>query len=140
MAGCLVDPERNTSDFLSTWLLAAFLDEPRAITSDILSYAHQVAFGRSNSSYHRAIALNVVALGGLHRDLARVGELIRKEFDPEVVRAAVVALARVGALDKPAIAAAARIAGIDATLDYLKGRTELPSLVLHGARVPIGKQ
>jgi excisionase family DNA binding protein len=140
IASYLVDPERNTSDFLSTWLLAAFLDEPRAITSDILSYARQVAFGRSNSSYHRAIALNVVALGGVHRDLAQVGEVIRKEFDPEVVRAAVVALARVGALDKPAIAAAARISGMDATLDYLKGRTELPSLVLHGARVPTGKR
>jgi hypothetical protein len=137
IASYLSDPERNTSDYLSTWMLAAFLDEPMAITPDILAYARTVAFTRSESSYHRAVALNVVALGGVRRDLDRIGDVVRREYDPEVVRASVVALARVGTLDKPTIAAAARISGIDTTIDYLRGRTDLPSLVLVGARVPI---
>lgn len=133
----LADPERNTSDYLSTWLLAAFLDEPLAITSGVLEYARSIAFDRACTSYHRAIAMSVVGLVVTPRDLARLREIVRREFDPEAVRGAVVALHRAGQLDKGTSTYAKRITGLDSTIAYLGGRRDVPSLIFAGVRVPV---
>lgn len=125
----LTDPERNTSDFLSTWLLAALLDEPNAVTLDVIHYSRSVAFDRAQSSYHRAIALNVVALGRRGRDIAALRDVVAREYDPEVVRAAVVALRRIAKLDRATAVKAQRVAGVATTIRYLQGRNDLPSLI-----------
>lgn len=128
------DSERNTSDFLSTWLLAAVLDEPHAATTSVVSYARGVAFDARASQYHRAVAMNVVALARNRRDIDRLRDIAMKEYDPEVVRGALVALKRAGSLDKSVAQRAGRINGIDMTLAYLKGRTSLPSLIFSTVR------
>ena len=134
----LNDPERNTSDYLSSWLLAAFLDEPNAISKELLGYVRRIALDRTHTSYHRALALNVLALGGTPLDLASIRDVIGKEYDPEVVRGAVVALRRVTKLDRATADKALRVAGIETTLDYLRGRNNLPSLISGGERIPLG--
>lgn len=133
----LEDPERNTSDYLSTWLLAAFLDDPTSISLGVRKYARRVAFDKSCSSYHRAVALNVVALRGDGRDISALRDIVHREYDPEVVRAALVGLKRAASLDKHTAAKARRIAGLEGTLSYLKGRTTLPSLIMASHRNPL---
>jgi len=55
------DPERNTSNYLSTWLLAAVLDERHAGTDEVVRYARGISFDATAPSYHRAFAMNVLA-------------------------------------------------------------------------------
>lgn len=132
----LTDPERNTSDYLSTWLLAALLDEPHAITPELLSYARSVALDRMKTSYHRAVAVNVVVLGRRQRDLIDLREIVKREFDPEIVRGVLVALHRVRQLDKATTNFARKVQGIQVTVDYLARHSDLPSLVMSGVRNP----
>ncbi len=94
----LFDAERNTSVYLSTWLLAVMLDVADAVPKPWIDYARGVATNRSEPGFHRAVALNVLVLSGRSSDIARIEDIIRHEFDPEVVRAAVVALFRIGRL------------------------------------------
>jgi len=131
------DPERNTSDYLSTWLLAAVLDEPHAVTEGILRYARAVAFDATARPYHRAVAMNVVSLARTRRDLDRLRATATSEYDPEVVRGALVALFRAHALDRAVADRARRIDGIDSTLDYLRGRKSLPSLIFSTVQNPV---
>lgn len=133
----LNDPERNTSDYLSTWLLAALLDEPHAVNSALLGYARGVALDKAQSSYHRAVALNVLALGRLPRDLEAIRKVVQFEYDPEVVRGALVALKRVGQLDRSIMAKAARVPSTAVTVDHLRTKGDLPSLVLRERRVKL---
>lgn len=134
----LLDPERNTSDYLSTWLLAAVLDEPHILDNQLLAYARNVALDRDQSSYHRAVALNVLALGRHARDLDAIRQVVQYEFHPEVVRGALVALKRVGQLDKTTMGKAARVAGGTATAEYLRSQADLPSLVVKERRNKVG--
>jgi len=131
------DPERNTSDYLSTWLLAAVLDEPHAATDDVVRYAKGVAFDPDARTYHRAVAMSVVALAQNRRDLDRLRDTASTGYDPEIVRGALVALFRAGALDKSVADRASRIDGIDSTLSYLKGRKTLPSLIFSSIQNPL---
>ena len=83
----LNDAERNTSPYLNCWLMAAMLDIPDAIPPEWITYARSVALDRAAPTYHRTIALNVLALGQQARDLTSLREVARREYDPEVVRA-----------------------------------------------------
>ena len=137
LAAYLEDPERNTSDFLSTWLLAALLDDPACVTDELSDYARRISFDRSESGYHRAVAFQVLALRSTSRDIAAMKGVVSREHDPEVVRGALVALFRTGKLDRSTASRAERIAGLDTTNSYLRGRSDLPSMIHRDKRSPI---
>lgn len=130
----LQDPERNTSKFLSTWLMAVMLDLEPPVPDEWVDYARGIACDRAQPTYHRAVALNVLSLSPHGRDLLRIEDVIRAEYDPEVVRAAVVALARVSRLSKSVEVRARRVRGLASTAEYLRGRSDLPSLVFPSRR------
>jgi len=132
----LEDPERNTSPFLSTWLMAAMTDMPAPLPSAWVNYARSIAFDRAQASFHRAVALNAVALGKQSRDLTSIEDVATGEFDPEIVRAAVVALKRSSALTRITASRASRIPGIEHTVAHLRGLADLPSLIFSGRRTP----
>lgn len=135
----LRDPERNTSTFLSAWLMAAMLDLEPPLPPEWIDYARAVALDRSQATFHRTIALNLLALGRHGRDITSIEDVIGREYDPEIVRAAVVALTRIGRLTRPLETRAQRIRGLDATIEYLRGTNSLPSLVVTDPRTPVRK-
>lgn len=130
----LNDPNRNTSPYLSTWLLAAMLDIPDAISTDWVAHARSVALDKGAPSYHRAIALNVLALGRHSRDVESIRDVVRREHDPEVVRAALVALRRVRSLTKDISDQSRRVVGLEGTVAYLRSVDSLPSLIFSSRR------
>jgi hypothetical protein len=130
----LCDSERNTSPYLSSWLLAAMLDIPDAVPVEWVGYARGIALDKGEPSYHRALALNVLALGRQSRDLESIKDVVRREHDPEVVRAALVALRRAGALTRDVGEQSRRIVGLESTVSYLRGRESLPSLIFSTRR------
>lgn len=133
----LFDSERNTSVYLSTWLLAVMLDVPDDVDPRWVDYARRVALDRSEPTFHRTIALNVLALGRQIRDLDSIRQVVRTEHDPEIVRAGLVALRRVGKLTRDVVSQSARIPSLRSTSDYLTGRSDLPSLVFRARRVQV---
>lgn len=137
VATFLEDPERNTAEYLSAWLLAGFADEPRGITARILRYARTVAYDSSAASFHRVIAMQVSAAGGTTNDETRLKDIINREYHPEVVRGALVALKRINKLDRAIAARATRIAGMAPSVEFLSPRHDLPSLLFGEQRVPL---
>jgi excisionase family DNA binding protein len=134
----LNDPERNTSTHLEAWLFAAMLEHPSRPPDTWLARARVVAFDKNAAHYHRTLAMNALALSSRASDIAQLRRVIASEHDPEVVRGALVALARVSKIDGPTEAVlAARHPGLSETRAYLKGRKDLPSLVYRGRTVPI---
>lgn len=131
----LLDPERNTSPYLATWLLAMLLDGRNPPPGPILTYSRTVVRNRNETPYLRVFAANVLTLGRQIHDLQWIRDELRKEFDPYVARGYVVALARAGQLDNASIArASTRIPVLSRTVTYLRGRRQLPSLI-HAKRV-----
>jgi excisionase family DNA binding protein len=135
----LHNPERNSSVFLSTWLLALMLELRSAAPEEWINYARRIAVDRSQPSYHRAVALIVLGVSRHARDVARLEDVVRGEYDPEVVRGALVGLARRGKLTKPLATRARRIRGLESTLVYLHAARDFPSLLFPGMRAPIGR-
>lgn len=133
----LQDPERNTSTFLSTWLMAVMVDLEPPLPAEWIDYARSIASDRGQPTFHRTVALNVLALSPHGRDLTGIEEVIAREYDPEIVRAGVVALARVGRLTRHVETRARRVRGLGATTEYLRGKSDFPSLVFGGRRTPI---
>ena len=134
----LNDPDRNTSDYFESWLFAACLEYPGKVPERWTARARTVALNRNSTGFHRVLAMNLLALGGKTGDVIALRRLATQEHDPEIVRGAIVALARVGKLDKPTeTAVAARHPSLVLTLTHLKSRRNLPSLVYRGRSVPI---
>jgi excisionase family DNA binding protein len=133
----LQDPERNTSPFLSAWLFAAMADLAPPLPEAWIDHARLIALNRAEPPYHRSVAISVLALGLRMRDLTHLEDIVKYEHDPEIVRAAVVALKRVSHLSKSIEARARRINGITGTLDYLRGCNDLPSMIFGSRRIPI---
>jgi hypothetical protein len=132
------DPDRNTSPYLSAWLMAALLDRPEAPSEAVARYARRIARERNEPVYHRALALNLVARSKQVVDVELLKKTIVEEYDPAILRAALVALARAGVIDKGLGRTAARKAGIlGRTVEYLTGRTSLPALLTRAKRIPI---
>jgi hypothetical protein len=125
----LTDQQRNTSSFLSCWLLAAMLEAPTPLPSAWLSYARAIAMDRNQPSYHRGIAVNVLIRGKLQMDENWILRSVRQETDPAYVRSVLVALARVNRLGKAPTDVLRRFPELETTATYLAGRTALPSLV-----------
>lgn len=130
----LEDRERNTSTFLSTWLMAVMIDLEPPLPDEWIDYARRIALNRGQSTFHRTVALNLLVLGRHGRDLVSVEDVIGSEYDPEIVRAGVVALSRVGRLTRPLEKRAQRVRGLDSTVEYLRGKADLPSLVFSRRR------
>jgi excisionase family DNA binding protein len=134
----LNDSDRNTSTYLESWLFAAALEHPTRPPEPWLTRARIVAVDKNAASHHRVLAINVLALGAKAGDIGNIRKIGAHEHDPEVVRGAVVALARVSKLDGPTIAAVqARHSTLLCTLTYLQGRGRLPSLVYRGRTVAV---
>ncbi len=129
LADYFEDPERNTGGYLSSWLLAAIADEPTSATPRIVDYARTKAFDSSTPSSQRAIAMQVAAIGRTPSDIAKLQAVIDREYDPEVVRGALVALRRIDKLDRSVTDRARRIAGMQGTVDYLRQSDDLPSMI-----------
>lgn len=132
----LLDADRNTSLVTESWLLACILEFPGPLPVAWVDHARSIAQDRNGVSFHRAIAVNVMALGNQPGDLAWIKSELRRDYDPEMLRAHLVALARVGRLDKTtANAVRARTPVVAPALDYLANRRALPSLVWRGQEV-----
>lgn len=135
LADFLEDEERNTSAFLSTWLLAGMLEVPAHLPPAWVAYARTVAQDRNEAPYHRGVAANVMSLGGTPGDIAWLREAILREFDPAIVRAFAIALARADKLDRATLRVVSRTAGMEPLLNYLAGRNDFPSLIFPGRYV-----
>jgi len=134
----LLDGQRNTSAFLSTWLLAAMMEQGVSIPAEWVIYARRVAENRNQPSYHRIIAASVLGAGRRTADLSWLRDAVKSEFDPAVLRGHLVALARAGELQRDTInVAVGRVPQLEATANYLRGRTNLPSLIDPHARVAV---
>jgi excisionase family DNA binding protein len=130
--------DRNVSPYVSTWLLAAYLDRGARVPDGIVVYAAEVCRDRNQPSYHRVVAANVMALGRRPSDIAWLTTNARAEFDPTLVRGYVVALARVSELSSAVMATVSgRAPRLTTTLNYLRGRSNLPSLIFPENRAPI---
>jgi hypothetical protein len=138
-AAFLDDPQRNTSAYLSTWLLSAMLEQTGALPDAWIRYARRVARDRNQPTYHRVVASNVLALGRRPADLDSIRDAVKSEFDPALLRGYLVALARTSALDRDTIKTAiSRSGALRRTVEYLNGRKVLPSLIYpRGRRVRI---
>lgn len=134
----LNDPGRNTSPFLTAWLLAAMMEVPSPVPDSWTDYARQVVLDKNHPAYLRSLAPSVLVLSGKKADVGLIQREIRIERDPDIARGLLVALARVGRLDRDIQRAAeGRVPEVAAVIAYLQGRDRLPSLVHHEARVTI---
>lgn len=134
----LQDGQRNTSAFLSSWLLAAMMEQGVSIPDEWTVYARRVAENRNQPPYHRAIATNVMGSRRRAADIAWLKDVVRFEYDPTMMRAYLVALARAGDLQRDVSnVAVGRFPELQITVDYLRGRTDVPSLIDPRARVRI---
>jgi len=129
MAIYLGDDDRNTSDFVSAWLLAAALESPMACDASLVAVARRFLQNLNSAPYLRAIAANVTVLSGRTSDADAIERIALSEHNPVVVRGAIVATYRGGRLTKALQAKLRRRQGFGATLDYLQGRNELPSVL-----------
>lgn len=128
----LENAERNASEYFSAWLLAGYLDEPRGITEGTLRYCREVCSSAVQPAYHQVVALNVLALGQEVRDIRLLRDVAETSYNPSLVRGACAGLARIGQLDRDIARRSLRIDGMQATIDYLRGRDRLPSLIVRG--------
>ncbi len=135
IADFLEASERNTSDYLASWMFATLLEHPETINERVISFARKIARDRNCVSYLRAVAINVMVLSHRTSDVHLIENIINGEYDPIVVRACVVALHRVGKLSKPIRSRVERRKGYDSLLKFLGGQRKLPSLVFSGQAV-----
>jgi hypothetical protein len=138
LSSFLGDPTRNTSPVTESWLFACMVEHPGALPTSWIDRARAVAQDRNGLNFHRALAVGVLALGKVPADLSWIRGELRREYDPEILRGYVVALARVGELDKTTGAIVqARAPFLASTVSYLSNRGTLPSLVWRGQTVKV---
>jgi hypothetical protein len=138
LSSYLTDPTRNTSAVTESWLFACMVEHPGTLPGSWINRARDVAQDRNGLTFHRALAANVMALAKQPADLTWIKSELRREYDPDMLRAYLVALARAGELDRStASAAKSRTPSLAPTLDYLANRRVLPSLVWRGQEVKV---
>lgn len=140
LAAFLDNPERNTSPYLSTWLIAALLERKAPVPGQWIAYGRRVSRDANQPQYHRAVAMNLLARGRQTGDVYWLQRVARSGYDPMIVRGALVALTRIGQLDKSTgLQAQGHVPTVARTVRYLQGRAGLPSLVKRGEWVAIEK-
>jgi excisionase family DNA binding protein len=135
----LMDSDRNTSEYLSCWLLAMFLDYGRTnVIPEVVQYAGSVARNGNAAGYHRHVAVALVGSVGTVLDIAFLEEIVRRDVDPGMVRSALVGLHRAARLEKSTSATAVRrFPQLEVTVKYLSGRNSLQSLIFRGKEVKV---
>jgi hypothetical protein len=135
----LVDADRNTSEYLSCWLLAMFLDYGRThVIPEVVDYARSVARNGNAARYHRQVAVALLGSAGTVSDIAYLEEIVRRDVDPGMVRSALVGLRRADRFEKSTSAIAVRrFPHLDVTVKYLTGRNSFQSLIFRGKEVKV---
>lgn len=131
----LTDPDRNLSDFMAIWLLAAVV-EATGITAGIEQYARRTYRDRNLHRDLRIMAANVSARHGNKADVEALERMIRSELDSALVRGLLVAHRRAGRIPKQLLTdATRRFPDLKPTAAYLSGRDQLPSLIYADRKV-----
>jgi hypothetical protein len=128
----LRDPTRSYSAHLATWLLAAMLEHPGTLPEAWVDVAARRLQDRNQPVYLRSVAAVVTGRSRRPAHTAWMKREILREHDPAVLRGLTVGLFWADQLDratrKELIAQAPQLRK---TIDYLQGRTRVPSLVFH---------
>jgi excisionase family DNA binding protein len=136
----LADPLRAYSDYLSTWLFAVMLEHPGPMPREWVDQARTRVKNRNQPNYLRAITAVIVARGERAGDISWMKQEISREHDPIVLRGFTVGLHWAGQLDKAAQKKiVARAPHLNQTINYLRGRSRLPSLVYTDRWIEIGQ-
>jgi len=130
----LCDRDRNTSPVLASWLLAAFVDKAVAVTGSLATYVRRTMKDSNQPKYLRVLAANLLAIRAQPADLAWLRSQLVSEYDPFLLRGLIVASSRAGDLNAAAVKTLAKRApNLMRTLDYVRERQALPSLVYQRA-------
>jgi hypothetical protein len=133
----LTDPERNLSEFMAIWLLAALV-EASEITPRIEQYARRTYRDRNVHRDLRVMAANVAGRHGNKADGEVLEQMVRAELDSALVRGFLVALRRTGPVPRQLLTEATRrFPDLKPTAAYLTGRDQLPSLVYSDRKVMV---
>jgi excisionase family DNA binding protein len=129
----LADPSRAYSPYLTTWLFAVILEHPGQIPRALIDQALKRTRNRNEPEYLRSVAAVVVGRGQRASDIAWMKREISHEHSPSILRAFAVGLYWAGQLDKGTQKKLiGRAPQTRQTIEYLQGRTRLPSLVYTG--------
>lgn len=132
------DPEQYVSPVTEAWLFACMMEHPGPLPPTWVARARSIVRDRNGLNFHRALASNIMVLSGETEDIVWLKQELRREFDPGMLRAFLVALARVGKLDRATAASAqSRTPSLVDTVMYLTNRSFLPSLVWRGSNVRV---
>lgn len=138
IAEFLEDSERNTSAYLSTWLIAAMAERKGDLPMPWVRYGRDVAQDANQPAFHRAIAMSLMARGKQRGDIDWLQRTARASYEPTVLRGALAALFRVGSLDSGTRSLAeAHVPSVGKTVRYLGGRAALPSLIKRGQLIAV---
>lgn len=133
----LTDPERNLSEFMAIWLLAALV-EASEITPHIEQYARRTYRDRNVHRDLRVMAANVAGRHGNKADGEVLEQTVRTELDSALVRGFLVALRRAGPVPRQLLTEATRrFPDLKPTAAYLTGRDQLPSLIYADRKVTV---
>jgi Reverse transcriptase (RNA-dependent DNA polymerase) len=126
----LSDQDKCYSTYLVTWLFAAMLERRGALPDQWIRHADRYCKDRNQPTYLRAITASVFARGRRPADIAWLKAEARREWDPVLLRGYAVALHRAGSLDDgTARLLASKSPTLTWTIEYLKDRRSLPSLI-----------
>ncbi|QHN29208.1 hypothetical protein GII32_01230 [Gordonia amarae] len=125
--------EPGLEKYQEAWLIAVMLEVLNAPPAEWISYARRIAWDANQPTYLRNLAFNLVALGHDPRDIERIVEIAESNYESSLVRGAIVALARVQKFSRRTQGSVlARHPALKGTVEYLKQRRSLPSLVQEG--------
>jgi excisionase family DNA binding protein len=126
----LCDPARSYSTHLATWLFAAMLEHPGPLPASWINEASARMKNRNEPVYLRSVASVVTGRGGREIHIAWMKREIRQEHNPSMLRSLAVGLFWAGQLDRSTQKElTAQDPQLGQTIDYLQGRSRLPSLV-----------
>ena len=130
LAAFLSDPARCYSTYLVTWLFASMLEGRGRLPDEWIRHAERYCKDRNQPAYLRAIAASVFSRSGRPADAAWLKAEAMREWDPMLLRGYAVALHRANGLDeRTAQFLASKSPMLGWTIDYLKDRQSLPSLL-----------
>lgn len=134
----LTDPDRNQSEYMAIWLLAALIEAP-SLNADLLRYVRNTYRDRNIARELRGVAANVAGQHGDDSDRAAIDQYIRDETDAELVRWFLVARRRHSPVPRDTERLVnARFPELERTTRYLSERRQMPSLVYPGQVVATG--